>query len=451
MPLTLIDDSRTANFSNYLISSDITIAQQRILTSAVAAFAPSNKAMIAEINDFIANIESDLIALKDNNSKSARLKEFDNLPRVIDNIQFEGEAGTDTRKVIWSATAAIECTRIFFRLNPEYRNFLFDSHDFITYWTPELLARENAKVSNITKSMNKSLKRLSGATYQARFTENDIEVNRHIPVFSELAVTSKAVEVSLNEAFMPYLVFYSSELAKVGYTQLPIYFVRHANSEYTMKLLMTLLRRINRKGAAGVREITINIDDFRTEMGVRDQYKKRNDLVRNVIDLAVKDILEITANADSANKAIDAGSVEYGGRKKTFKLLKMKGDANEPSCYYEFFERGRKTYSISFKIDPSGLLDQKLVLNTNTADKTSTSKKKASRGKYRDLQSVTLPAFLQDKPELSTSEQADAQTQTTEPRLAELLGVQDKIGNGGGKIGGNPVILNAIKESSMPF
>ncbi|WP_039988121.1 replication initiation protein [Vibrio owensii] len=458
MPLTLIDDSRTANFSNYLLSHDASITQQRLLISAVAAFAPTSKVMNAEINEFVGGIEADLIALEDTKKISERLKAFDDLPRITNNIKFEGEVGSEERKVIWSATAALECTHMFFASNAQYRIFNFDPRDFINYWTPELLAREDAKMSAITKAMNKSLKKLSGAIYEACLTENGEKVHRHIPVFSEIAVTSKAVQVRLNSAFMPYLVFYSSELLKLGFTQLPIYFVRHATSEHTMKLLMALLRRINLKGAAGVREITIDMDKFRDEMGVKEQYKKRLDLSRYVINKAVSDILAITANVDATNKAIDDGTAELDARKKaSFKLLKVKGNSDEPNNYYEFNERGRKTYSITFKIDPTELVTKKReTANSNAGWKVAhddalkaetklpkSAKKKMKNDKLRNPPPVALPDFVTNPLALDVF---DSNDDSAEPSLMDLLGFKGGIGKGGG----NLEILNAVKDSK-PF
>ncbi|MBE8564189.1 replication initiation protein [Vibrio sp. OPT20] len=424
----------------------------------MAAFAPTSKVMIANINEFVAGIEADLIALEDTKKVSERLKASNDLPRITNNIKFEGEVGSEERKVIWSATAALECTHMFFANNAQYRIFNFDARDFINYWTPGLLAREGAKMSAITKAMNKSLKKLSGAIYEAYLTENGEEVHRHIPVFGEIAVTSKAVQVRLNSAFMPYLVFYSRELLKLGFTQLPIYFVRHATSEHTMKLLMALLRRINLKGAVGVREITIDMDEFRDEMGVKEQYKKRLDLSRYVIDKAVSDILAITANVDATNKAIDDGTAELDARKKaSFKLLKVSGNSDEPNKYYEFNERGRKTYSITFKVDPTELVTKKReTANSNDGWKVAhedalkaetklpkSAKKKKKNDKLRNPPPVVLHDFLANPSALGVF---DSDYDSVEPGLTELLGVKELIGKGGGKY----EILNAVKDSK-PF
>lgn len=353
-----IDDA--ANLSRSLIASNTTLLQQRLMISAVAAFFPKDNCLVAKLDAQVKNIARALIEIK--NSERAELSELHvklaKNKRINDNITFF-KVG-DMEHVRWTHAALLECSRLFFSRNEEYLDFAFELDEFMKFWLPKLHSKKRVP-NQAAKGIVQSLDAIAKTTYQIRYNDNGKLRLESVPIFSSVSVTDyRYVEVSLNPKFMPFLVFFRKEIIKIGYTRFPLYLIKDATSEYTMRLWMILLRRANPFLKSN--EIKITVEDLRDELGATDSYKNFSDLKKNVLDKAIRDIISITSNIDKKCK------------KDNVKRERLKITAFEDGKFYKTETRGRKTTAIVFKIDVS-----EMEFDGNVAEK-NVSKEKVANG-----------------------------------------------------------------------
>ncbi|HCG7969231.1 TPA: replication initiation protein [Vibrio parahaemolyticus] len=351
--LSRIDEEHVANLSRSLVTSNTTVLQQRLMVTAVATFVPSDSKLVDQLNSFKREAEQKIITHKSANSyasseDSDATRTNDNIDsvlsnqRIMNNVTIIKNADADT--LCWTPISAIECAKLYFSKNTDYLKFRFKLNDFLKFWSPEIInSRNENKPSYLSRGIINSIKNIASITYEVKVCDNGSNIKEYIPIFSKVSlVDSTYIDIEINVNFMPYLVFYCEEIKRIGYIALPLYLLKNATTEYTMKMWLLLLRRYHPMKGYEPYEVTIDIETLREELGVTNSYKNGNDLQKNVINRAVSDIIRISNSKETKDRSV----------LKLLKINNEKADTDE-KAYYRINMRGRKTASISLQVDPS--------------------------------------------------------------------------------------------------
>lgn len=355
MPIAKLNQDDIANLSRSLVVSNTTLLQQRLMMSAVSAFVPSDKCLMSSLESEVNSIAKDLIVIK--NSEAADLTEHQRKlasnAKIINNVSFYSVG--EMEHIKWTPAALIECARIFFHRHDEHLDFRFDLDSFMEFWVPELHKTKRAP-NQAVKGIVQSLDAITKTSYRVQYKDGGRLRYESVPIFSGVSVADfRYIDVSLNARFMAYLIFFRKEIRDIGYTKFPLYLIKGATSEYTMRLWMILLRRAT--PFLKNTEVRIPIEELRNELGVDDAYKSFSDLRKYTLDKAIADIIDITAS-------IEAACEEDLIDRERVKLIPF----DDGKCYKAEM-RGRKTVSVVFKIDTS-----KMAFASDNKTKTSRTK-----------------------------------------------------------------------------
>ncbi|WP_375321677.1 hypothetical protein [Aliivibrio logei] len=357
--LSRIDEEHVANLSRSLITSNTTVLQQRLMVTAVATFVPSDSKLVDQLNSFKREAKQKIITHKSANSSASSedsdaTRTNDNIDSVLSNQRIMNNvtiiknagagagAGADT--LCWTPISAIECAKLYFSKNTDYLKFRFKLNDFLKFWSPDVInSRNENKPSYLSRGIINSIKNIASITYEVKLCDNGSNIKEYIPIFSKVSlVDSTYIDIEINVNFMPYLVFYCEEIKRIGYIALPLYLLKSATTEYTMKMWLLLLRRYHPMKGYEPYEVTIDIETLREELGVTNSYKNGNDLQKNVINRAISDIIIISNSKETKDRSV----------LKLLKINNKKADSDE-KAYYRINMKGRKTASITLLIDPS--------------------------------------------------------------------------------------------------
>ncbi|WP_367971205.1 hypothetical protein RJD38_08150 [Vibrio scophthalmi] len=353
IPLSRIDEEHVANLSRSLVTSNTTVLQQRLMITTVAAFVPSDSRLVDQLNTFMRETGQKIITHKSANS-SANSEDsgetrtnvvIDSVlsnQRIMNNVTIIKNVDADT--LCWTPISAIECAKLYFSKNTDYLKFRFKLNDFLKFWSPEVInSRNENKPSYLSRGIINSIKNIASITYEVKLCDNGSYIKEYIPIFSKVSlVDSTYIDIEINVNFMPYLVFYCEEIKRIGYIALPLYLLKNATTEYTMKMWLLLLRRYHPMKGYEPYEVTIDIETLREELGVVNSYKNGNDLQKNVINRAISDIVRISNSKETKDRSV----------LKLIKINNEKADTDE-KAYYSINMKGRKTASISLLVDPS--------------------------------------------------------------------------------------------------
>ncbi|TOA02214.1 hypothetical protein CGK35_17035 [Vibrio parahaemolyticus] len=344
MNLSEIEENGAANFSRLLVSPHATLQQQRIMASAVAAFVPTDKFLISALNSHMNNLEVDLIKIHKNvikgDDRESELIELKKNDRLMENTYLESGEGSEP-SIQWDQLGLLECASIFFCKHPSYLQFSFNLRDFVSYWSPD--SRINIAPSRLSESIAQAASSTNFNTaFEYKYDKNGKRCRDVVPIFSRIQLIegNEVVSVELNPRFMPFLVFYCQDLKRIGYTALPLYLVKSAKSEFTMRMWLVLLRRYHLDTGTSVREINVTIQELREEMGTTNRYKNGSDFCKHVVHKSLNEINEISQDPDVSEKALKIVTQKNG------ELFKVE-------------TRGRRIVGVSITIDPSGLANEK--------------------------------------------------------------------------------------------
>jgi len=194
----------------------------------------------------------------------------------------------------------------YYRQNPSETLFTFPISDFINHWkiTSESIYGEIAKACGTLPDQK---------IHRAYVDKNGKLVHRSMNAFEYTEYSDHHIAVRLTPSFMPYVINLSDRL--LGYTKTPIEYCVGFRSDYSFKLLDLLLQRAD----FGV--LILDIDDLREIFDVKDKYEKFYHLSKNVLDIAIRDILGI-----SCEKA----EIKYEPIKKGRKIVSVKFEFKFP-------------------------------------------------------------------------------------------------------------------------
>lgn len=350
--LSRIDEEHVANLSRSLITSNTTVLQQRLMVTAVATFVPSDSKLVDQLNSFKREAEQKITHKSANSSASSEdsdtTRTNDNIDSVLSNKRIMNNVtiikNVDADTLCWTPISAIECAKLYFSKNTDYLKFRFKLNDFLKFWSPKVINSHNEnKPSYLSRGIINSIKNIASITYEVKLCDNGSNIKEYIPIFSKVSlVDSTYIDIEINVNFMPYLVFYCEEIIRIGYIALPLYLLKNATTEYTMKMWLLLLRRYHPMKGYEPYEVTIDIETLREELGVVNSYKNGNDLQKNVINRAISDIIRISNSKETKDRSV----------LKLLKINNEKADTDE-KAYYRINMKGRKTASISLLVDPS--------------------------------------------------------------------------------------------------
>ena len=260
-----LTNETTALLSNALIAfgQDQDIQRQRLILSAVGAFDQYDK---------------EVIKLLFERERAAKAK------RML-------EKAPDEKVPEWTIEDARRVVLDYFRDNPSKREIKFDLTEYLEFWLNKEVQKQDSKTNrqtssykNHTRAFRKIVESITGITYIRQAEDGALTA---FGVFSTATLSGGLLTLQLSLDFLPYIIFYSDELRKIGYTKIELKSVRGNKSDNANRLFTILASEKNRLRK---NEFKFEVSKLRERMGLAGKYPKYNDFKRYVLEPAIKDI-----------------------------------------------------------------------------------------------------------------------------------------------------------------